>query len=379
MSVDVKGDLPGFLREAWELTEHGAPAIVAAFRYMANGQELEVDAVSSKGPSDRWTPEKVAERIEAVITRDARGLPGVTQYQICVCYGTNPKPQKFLPLQRLGQTAYHHPGGGLATESATPTGVAQIGARWGELAIQQAGAKDQLITGLLGQLLDKLSVRLSESEKRSDERADALMQVLTLWQQQQVSTQVRALMLDGARRLLPLLPALAGATTGLAVPTDVAESSFFDAMVEAYPPEQLKAYVASLTPPANAVAADLLLKAQKRKQRRQADQQTRLSYDEASEDAAGQAWRALSGRTAPDLEPAARIVKALDQHDAQQKTNGQSNGHTTKVTDDGAALLDELIALLPDAHGALVGMIEGKDPALAARLQKRLDAHRKEG
>jgi hypothetical protein len=364
------------IREAKADVElEGGLAMIGLSHFNSAGQEVPVDVVTSKSGEVFADPEKAADRFYNFARRHAAGLSGAQQFQLAFCYGNSGKPQRTQPFLMAGASAIHG-AHGLSTEAPTGMGQTQQAMRLLEILAQGSFSQVGHVTGTMATLLDKLSARLEASEKRSDERAGALMNVLTVWQQQQVATQVRALMLDGARRILPLLPALASATTGLDVPTDVAEASFFDAMVEAYPPEQLKAYVSSLTPPANAVAADMLLKAQRRKQQRATDQQSALTYDEASADAAGNAWRALGGRPAPDPNPAARIVKGLEQHE-QQKTNGQSNGHM-KAADDGAALLDELIALMPDAHGALVGMIEAKNPSLAARLQQRVDAHKKE-
>jgi hypothetical protein len=238
-------DIRAWARERFEdVREEGGLALIGLVHYSANGSENALHVMSSKMPADRWNPDAVATTMDAIASRDARGYSGVQQYR-CICsYGSTGKPNGgSLPFQRVGGLTHGPlPGGGYATEGPHPTGIVATGQRWGELAIQQAGAKDQLITGLMGGLLDKVLARLDRTERLADERGQATMNVLIEFHKVVQASQMRMLLVEGAKKVMPLLPALAGTTLGLDVPTSVAEDSYFATLVASFTPAQHPAY-----------------------------------------------------------------------------------------------------------------------------------------
>lgn len=173
-------DILQWVRERFEETnEGGALSLVRAMRFSANGQDVLVHQMTSTLSTSKWTAEEVAKTLGYVCDRDARGLPGVNQYELQACYGASAKPAGFLPFQRVGQLQYGPlPGGGLATEVASPVGITQVGMRWGEVAIQGAQRKDELIIGLLGRLLESERADKANVMKENREAMGLLRQFI---------------------------------------------------------------------------------------------------------------------------------------------------------------------------------------------------------
>jgi hypothetical protein len=152
--------------------------------------------------------------------------------------------------------------------------------------------------------MDKLATRFETTEKRSDERWFALQKLLVEWQTQAMNSQLRALGVEAARKLMPLLPAAVSTITGSdsLVSQRAVEDSLFDTLVENYTGDQLQELIGAMPQgeaggALTAVVADQLVCAKKRKEARDRERRedpTR-TYEEAELDAAGQTMRALRG------------------------------------------------------------------------------------
>lgn len=368
-----------------EVTEAGKLTLIALTRFAGNGTEVEIHAVRI---ADTGTDlPKLGEAMETIATRDARGLGGVNLYQLAAVYGTTGKPSRFLPFRRAGAlTSGAGPGGGLQTEGPTPTGIVGTGQRWGELAIQQAGAKDVLITNVMGQLIDKLVTRLETSEKRSDERWLALHNSYTAMMDMSMKMQLRALGIEAAKKILPILPAGLSTLTGSddLVPQRLVEESVFDAIVERVPPETFPEALAALSNtlggagdagPIMAILTDQLARARKRKAARDLENGGPVSYQIGERDAAGQVRRALRGGEPPKTEEdlaAERVAAGL-----AAKANGKAEANAPKADDTGDAVIDRLLAAAGPMADTMLDGLAAQDPELAKRMRARLTADAK--
>ncbi len=379
-----RDEIRDWLRERIsDVEQDGGLSLVGCSHFNAAGAEVPIDVLSAKAAGTWGDPEKMADRLYSIARRHCGGLTGSQQLQLSAVYGSTGRPSRYLPFLIAGASHISGPNG-LSTEPPTMTGAMSQGMRLTEIHAQGNFAMTASLMTAAGQMISQLMTREQNIMKLADDRGAALSNVLTLWQQQQMSREIRALVIDGARKLLPLLPALAGTTTGLDVPQDVAEASFFDAMVEAYSPQQLQAYVSTLAAPANGVAADMLVKAQRRKAARDAERAREVSYDQASADAAGEAFAALRGRPqttasnghSPDV--GARILDRLG-------TNGHANGHgkvepPNAETMDDATILTTMLESLTDTEVDQVAAIyAGKRPdvpGLKDEIKKRYAAVR---
>jgi hypothetical protein len=231
MSGVTQEDLHAWCVERFgEVLEEGGLSLVGAVRYSASGGEVPLMSMTSKMDTAKWNADNVAATLGAICDRDARGLPGVTQFQLIACYGSNPKPVRFLPFQRVGQLQHGPlPNGGLGTESPTPTGVMQVGMRWGELAIQGAGRKEEQIINLIAALLK--DERENNRRLNEDNRAlsSALLTVAGAAQDRKLQMLESYRKTEMGREMIRLAPPLINGVTGRSV---FPESSVGNSLIE---------------------------------------------------------------------------------------------------------------------------------------------------
>jgi hypothetical protein len=344
-----------------DVREAGSLSVVVLLHYNAAGQEVELHSVTAKAGAERWNADAVATIADQLATRHARGLTGVQQFQLVAAYGQGGKPVAPLPFQRAGGLTHGPlPGGGLATEAPTPSGITQLSMRWGELAIQQAGAKDQAITTMMGTLLQASWARNGAVEKQLDDTRENFMKLAIEYHKVAQQSALRSLLIRGAEKVIPLLPAAAGALTGARVDQHVAENSFFDSMVESYTPEQLKAYVDSMKQPAKATAAKMLVDAQRRKEARESESRRAALADPEAE-VLDDAYRSIAG------EPRNANGKA-EAPPKVEVPNASKTSSGTASEGDKIAVLDALLGQVSTEQLALL------EPVLGAELTAKVRA-----
>lgn len=341
--------------------EDGPLMIVSVGHCSASGQVQELHSINRKNagtiPWDdpRAFAERVAEMMYNGARRFAAGLQGTQQMALSTVHtGENAgAKQTIRQLPFLVPGAMHAGAlGPLGQDAPTPAGVLATGTRWAEIAIQGAIAKDASLAQLMGGLFKDLLTRLDNVEKRGDERGQALFTLLVEFHKQMTAAQWRVLGMEVVKRATPMLPAIIGTATGTDAP-QLTEPSFFDAMVESVPPEQLKMMIAGLPQPAGAVAADHLVKAQRRKAARDAEGGGSLSsFERAVADASGEAYDALQGRHkegkangayVTGADSAARIVDAAKGAHVNG-TNGHAPAQPTASADEKGEVLDAILA-----------------------------------
>ncbi len=277
MTIGItQDDILTWTREQFEaVTAEGGLTIVRAVRFSANGQDVPIHTMASVTAAAKWTAEKVAETMGYVCDRDARGLPGVNQYELQAMYGTSTKPAAWLPFQRVGQLQYGPlPGGGLATEAASPVGITQLAMRWGEVTLQGANAKDQLITGLLGRLLESERADKQEVMKENREVMGLLRQFIA------DSMSNKAAMLAYSRNTALIMKAVDAAPLALnqlsgktILPESMEEDAVTDILLDSLTPQQLVDHIKMVeakSPTRAALLASKLAQAKKRKAARAA-------------------------------------------------------------------------------------------------------------
>jgi hypothetical protein len=232
-----------------------------------------------------------------------------------------------------------------------------------ETLITGAFSQIQHVTTTQAGLVDKLSTRLDVQEKRSDERWIALQSLLTQWQQQSLSLQLRALGVEAGRRMLPLLPGMLSTLTGSdrLIPERAVEDSLFDTLLESTTPEQLQELLGTISSTEGgaalgAVLSDHLLRARKRKAARAKEHAELLggqerSYDDAEADAAG---------------VAGGIGKANGHANGHAPNNGATQAPTEPKTRareagmmPGDAMLDAMLLTLAEGEVAQVAAMFG--------------------
>jgi hypothetical protein len=396
MSVTPE-DIVAWLRERFEeVTEQGALSLVGVIRYTANGAEVPLHSWSSKLPAEKWTPEALGTHGESIVTRDARGLPGVTQYQFIATYGTATKPSRYLPLSRVGALSHGSlAGGGIGGEASTPSGIMDTGRRWGELSIQQSGAMQarlwEVLTGELRSLRDSNVALFAESREafialRQMAVASASADADRLIKASQAR---RSFMLQ--RELAKMLPGALNAFSGSErpiFPVESADASAYRTFLRQLGDDEMKLMGAAAErrgPAAQAMVAAMTARRaavikeehdEEEKLRELEEQELGVSGDGAILDPK----RALQGavdamtdaaRDAAGLPPTTRQLAA------KANGNGHQNGHTNGHATDEAPTVDVERASGDAAKAKLVSMLF--DTMAAGELQLLEGALRSNG
>ena len=392
MTTSVRDTIRDWIHEMQTDVElEGGLAILGLLHHNGQGQEVPIQAISNKAQGGgKWgNADALADMFDACATRHALGCVGggAQQFTLHACFGTSGKPTRMIPFGKMGLA--HHggiSGGGLGSEPATGTGALSQSMRLLEVLANGSFSQVQHVTTTQAQLVDKLAGRLDVVEKRSDERWLALQNLLLQWMNQSASLQLRALGIEAGRKLLPLLPAAVSTLTGSdkLIPERAVEDSLFDTLLENQSPEQLQELLSTLSSssgggPLAAIIAAHLLRAKKRKAAR--DRETHelvagsppRSYEEAENDAAGVAIRALSGKP------------------VEAKTSGTNgNGHArvqpkTEVPEAGSmdadAVLSTMLETLNDTEieqvAAMFALKRPDLPGLKDEIKQRYAAVRK--
>lgn len=374
INTTVEGEGPGT----------GPVQVVALMHHGAT--ETEVRSMEPKSPN--WgDPYKMAEILDARAAQYAKGIVGGGAQQFTIVIARNGgKACATFPFIRVGAPNFTGSGGGFATEPATATGAMQQSMRLHEIQAQGAFALTQGLVSTMKGLLDSTVNRLDTTEKRSDERWLALQNLLLEWQKQSMNSQMRALLIEGGRKLLPLLPAGIATLTGAELPQQVIDDSLTDTLVENFEPAKLQEMLgtfAQASPEAGpfvGVLADHLVRAQRRKAARDAETHrltsgAPTSFANAEADAAGAAYRALSNRQDQPSPAAKRLVQATQ----QPPTNGNGHAPAPVATpspqpasaNDDTAVIEAFFARLGPTAEVMFGMMDDKDPDLAKRLRAR--------
>jgi hypothetical protein len=287
-----------------EVREEGGLSIVGLLHFSAGGGETALHAMTSKMPADRWNPETVASTHEFIASRHARGLNGVQQFQLVATYGATGKPAGYLPFQRVGGLSHGAlPNGGLATEAATPTGMAQQAQRWGEIVLQGATQKDLAVTTLMAGMIKELRAEYTHMFAESRELFLALrkLSIETAAAQQEQGLRLimakrnAALAHEGMR----MLPAALNGLTGKEIfPSGTADTVHLRNLMLMFDEEQLQIYaraVAGKGPEAEAAFGLLVNRLAELRKQEAADERKMAElvgernpdYDAAEHDAAG--------------------------------------------------------------------------------------------
>lgn len=385
LGVVVEGEGPGT-----------GPVQAACLIHHANGgaTEVELHGLFAQRGGPVWgDAAKMAELLDVIATRHARGIAGGGQQQFQIAIVRSGKACGFIPFTRVGSPVVAGPGG-LSTEGPTGVGMTSQGMRLLEIHsqgnFQLTGA---LMTASMN-MLDKISARLDAAEARADARAQTIATMIVQFIQMSTNAQLRALGIEAARRLLPLAPGYIAMVAGgdSAAAADTAQQSIFDALVENYSGEQLQQMLAQMASgeggsAVSAIAADQLVKAKRRKETRDratkslVDASPATTYADGEADAGGdvirQALRAIQAETPQPALPNGHAKgappKALPKTEAKREA---PDGRP--ATSRGDDLLDTMLATVSDSEiEMLATMMAAKrpdQPDLAQRIRDRFAA-----
>lgn len=379
LSVVIEGEGPGT-----------GPVGVVALMHHAGSNESEVKSFTSQSPV--WgDADKMAEIIDAKASTHAKGIVGggAQQYTIVVSRNTG-KACATFPLIRVGASNFTGGGGGFATEPATATGAMQQSMRLHEIQAQGAFALTQGLVSTMKGLLDATVSRLEVTEKRSDERWLALQNLLLEWQKQSMNSQMRSLLIEGARKMLPLLPAGLATLTGAELPQNIVDESLMDTLVTNFEPAKLQEMLGTMAQaspeagPFVGVLADHLVRAQRRKAARDAETNRLVSegpmpsFANAEADAAGAAYRALSNNPVPPPSPIAKRLVQVTQVNANgNSAHVPAQTAPKPVSGVDAAIVEGLLQKTSIEQIQMVSSLLG--PELAEMVMKRREQLKAEG
>jgi len=383
VGVVVEGEGPGT----------GAVQVVALFHIAA--AETEIQSMAP-GRGAAWGDvDKMADVFDAVATRHARGIVGGGAQQFTlVVVRSGGKPCAVFPFIRVGAQAIQgmgvggvSGGGSLATEPPNAMGAMAMAMRLLETHAQGNFGLTTALATTMRTLVDSLTARLDSTEKRSDERWLALQNLLLEWQKQSMNSQMRALAVEAARKLLPLVPAGLATLTGAELPQNVVEDSLVDTLVENYPPERLQEMLGSMAAaspdsgPFVGVLADHLVRAQRRKAARDAETKRLLNDPTlptvavAEADAAGAAYNALRGQQDRPAPAAKRLMEA-----AQKAPSGGPKPEAPPSGDaEGAdaAIVEQLLRKTDPAQIRMLAPMLGQE--LVDKIMQRYEELHAEG
>ena len=239
MSVTLE-DMRIWCLERFEEVTEGPLSLVGLEVFSPSGAESTIHSINSKVSADKWTADCVAQMMDVVATRHARGLPGVSQFQLSACYGPSGRPSRFLPFMRIGSPA---PGsaqiGGMIP--GEPTGALAQAIRMAEVTFQGNMALLPQLLATQGSIIERSNRRMAELEHEVREgwlAMRGMLKELTDGQVGVMREQRMNMIVGEGFKLMPIaLPALTGQR--LSLPEHVERESFDNAILDLCSEEDL--------------------------------------------------------------------------------------------------------------------------------------------
>jgi hypothetical protein len=368
----TQDDLKAWCQERFpEILEEGGLSIVGLVHYSANGSETPLHALTSKLGPDKWNAERVAEVMDQVASRYARGLPGVQQFALVGTYGTNGRPKTSIPFQRAGSS--HLGPAGIGTEGPSELGRTAQAQRWGEAIVTDVFRSLGGLHGSQQSAIESRDRRIRELEGENRELFLALRQELERTVQLAHERRLKELEFirttEERRRLIQIMPALANAMTGKEIfPTSTEDSALIETLCANVSEKEIQMFASMLGQKSPELSGLMMARfnaiqqkklEEQEELRRLAAEATGGTFEQAERDAMGQPIRALRGQAGD-----------IDEQPNGPGPSGQSAAATASEDTDTRLMSDFFTRLGPEA-GVLLGLLEEKDPRLAQRLRAR--------
>jgi len=302
-----------FLEEQFGTVVEGQGAVsIVGLTHHAHSGDVLLHAMSAKGGGPHWgKPEPMAEVIDAISVRHARGIAGsgspAQQFQLSVCRGDSGKPVAFLPFVRLGAPSIVGANGSLATESANGVGAQAQGMRLLEVLCQGAFASLGGLHSSQQSAIESRDRRIAELEGENRALFVALRQELERSVQLSHERKMRELEFmrttEERRRIIKILPALANVMTGKEVfPISAEDTALIESLCENVSQEEIQmltTVIGQRSPELSALMLTRFRSIQEKKIKEAEEIQaiareaTGRTYEEAERDAMGQPTKAL--------------------------------------------------------------------------------------
>jgi hypothetical protein len=373
-------EIQTFLEEEFGLvTEDGAVATVDLQHHAHSGP---VEMHNMKVGHGKWgKPDEMAATFDALAVRHAKGIVGggAQQYELSVCRGTSGRPSSVLPFVRVGSSNITGPSGSLATEPPTPIGQLQQGMRMGEQVVQGMIGQINPTFRVQGELIDRLMRRLSECDQENRELwiacKDLILDLQKTRHAEKLTELNAARMAEFQKQAMTLAPALLNMMAGREVfPLSTADTAILDSIAGWASAEDIRMITGALATKEGgpAIASSLTDRfdlyhkrkaAEATAEKRMLEGLPKRTYEEAENDAAGDAMRVLRGT---DHRP----------HKVIQETAGNGVSHPTPAAAPAVdeKLWDDLFASVPESMVEMLATtLAGDKPELAERIQARFE------
>ncbi len=401
--IPVRDEIQNWITEViTEVTEQGSAAFVSLLHFDGHGRENEL--LSMKVGSAKWgNADTMAETFHRYAERHARGLPGSQQFKLHAGFGTSSSATRFLPFGMAGALSFGAlPGGGLASEAPTPTGQISQGMRMGEIVVQGMIGQINPTFRVQSDLIGRLMAYLKDAESDKRELWIACKSLLLELQKEKHADKMRELMAarmtEFGKHIITLAPAIINMMADREVfPLSVADTATLDFIASVSNPTDIATMQAALMAKGEGgkeiavVLTERFNKYHQRKgeeaaaDRRLMDGLPSRSYDEAEQDAAGDAIRALRGKSSNGAANGASGTEAA----VKALTNGNGNG--TKASppqvpakedppkapregfNDAEHFLADLFqTVAPEKINLVINMLGVEQPELAGKMRQML-------
>lgn len=281
------------------------PVLLVGLVHHAHSGEVALHSLNARQGGPVWgKPEAMAEMLDSIATRHARGISGggAQQFSLTICREGG-KPVAVLPFARVGAAQVVGANGSLATEPPTATGMVQQAQRWGEIVLQGATQTDlavtQLMAGMIKELRDAYKDMFAESRELFLGLRKLSIETAAAQQEQGLRLILAKRNAALAHEGIKLLPAALNGLTGREIfPSGTADTVHLRNIMLMFDEEQLGMYgraVAAKGPEAEA-AFGLLVNRLAELKKQEATEERRLrevlgernpDYEAAEHDAAG--------------------------------------------------------------------------------------------
>ena len=369
-----------------EINEKGAASQMMLFHVNGRGEEVEV--YSMKSGTGKWSDvSAMTELFFTIAHRHARGLPGQQTFQLACVFGTDNKPTRFHPFTMPGALLFGPiPGGGLGTESPTPTGQTQQGMRLTEILVQGAFAERKHASEVLSAIVTDLRKALADSQGEVRDLWVALKEVLARLMEAERKAQLEVIAAKRnamlVQELTRLGPAMVNGVTGRNIfPIDAASTSALrglNKILDAMP--GARDHLASLATQAGPEAQAAYVSIDQQLQeiaRQEAEQEKKVKelagesvgddYAEAIRDAGGQVIKILRKSARGDA-PKNGDAKQLPEKSPIEVAAGPSPATSVDVGDTSASATfgEEFFAAASDSDITSMAMLMRTRGATAA-------------